>query len=195
MIIRRFVRTDSTTIPGKCISVLELDAGDSGGVNVASVTNTLRGDKDSLDGIAIYSADWSVIGDNELQSLLISLKPLRTEMILIATGGHPERVDDVMGSGYIDILDLTISDRIDRNQMRYIEIVERYEYRFIVSVDLVPGIMDADKLREIAECSKGCEMFVMRVRPPVNGGKPFRKKDLESMIGSVKGAVRNPKLV
>lgn len=198
MIIKRFVRTDSTTLPGRCISVLELSPGDSGGENRASVMNTLRGDAASLDGIAISSDDWEHIEGGDVSDLLTSIKPLRVRCILISSGRDPDRIDDVMGSGYVESLCLELKDTMGDEQIRCVRVMDRYGYDYTVRIDVTPGVTDVESLKKVAELCRGCSMFIIRPLQPdgsEKGIKPFRKKDLGSMLEAVRGIVRNPRMV
>ena len=102
----------------------------------------------------------------------------------------------------MEIVDVHMRDIMTPDQMRSLEIIRKLNYDFFVTVDMMPGVIGVDEITEIANQSKGCQKFVMhpfdpqKNRDPTKIGiKPYRKKELESLMSAVKGIVRNPVIV
>lgn len=202
MHIAKFVRTNTTLCPGWCVSVLYIDDGDGPGQNLVEISKSLHSDVDSLDGVAITSLTTDPLGMDGIHKLIMSVKPPKLRCILLTSAEDPERLDDLVGAGYVDVMDIHIEERMTPDQMRSLEIIRKLNYDFIVTVDMVPGTIGVDEITEIAEQSKGCQRFVMRPFDPMRnrdpskaGIRPYKKKELESLMVAVKGAVRNPVIV
>ena len=202
MHVAKFVRTNTTLCPGWCVSVLYIDDGDGPSQSLVEITNSLRSDVDSLDGLAIASLTVDPLKLDGIHKLIMSVKPPKLRSILLTAAEDPDRLDDLVGAGYVDIVDIHIRDIMTPDQMRSLEIIRKLNYDFFVTVDMMPGVIGVDEITEIANQSKGCQKFLMRPFDPQKnrdptkiGIKPYRKKELESLMSAVKGIVRNPVIV
>ena len=202
MHIVRYMRTNTTMCPGLCVSVVEIGEGDGQGFSPVEVYNRLREDVDSLDGLVVTSPAGDPTSIPNLHKMIVSIKPPRLTCILRCDGRHPDRIDDLLGAGYIDVIDLCVNSTLSKEQLECLEIVRRYNYEFMVTVEMVPGVIGVDEIRRIALGSKGCRQFIMHPfdprknrDTPAEGMKGYRKKDLESIMDAVKGIVKNPRMV
>lgn len=202
MHIAKFVRTNTTLCPGWCVSVLYIDDGDGPGQNLVEITKSLRSDVDSLDGVAITSLTTDPLELDGIHRLIMSVKPPKLRCILLTAAEDPDRLDDLVGAGYVDMVDIHIEDRMTAEQVKSLEIIRKLNYDFIVTVDMIPDTIGVDEIAEIAEQSEGCQRFVMRPFDPQRnkdpskaGIRPYKKKELESLMSAVKGIVRNPVVV
>ena len=202
MHVAKFVRTNTTLCPGWCVSVLYIDDGDGPSHSLVEIANSLRSDVDSLDGVVITSMTTDPLKLDGIHKLIMSVKPPRLRCILMTAAEYPDRLDDIVGAGYVDIVDVHISELMTPDQMKSLDIIRKLNYDFFVTVDMMPGVIGVDQIRDIAEQSRGCLKFVMRPFDPQKnrdptriGIKPYRKKELESLISAVKGIVRNPVMI
>src|SRR5574344_2097790 len=159
MHVAKFVRTNTTLCPGWCVSVLYIDDGDGPSQSLVEITNSLRSDVDSLDGLAIASLTVDPLKLDGIHRLIMSVKPPRLRSILLTAAEDPDRLDDLVGAGYVDIVDVHIRDIMTPDQMRSLEIIRKLNYDFFVTVDMMPGVIGVDEITEIANQSKGCQKF------------------------------------
>lgn len=195
-----FNRTNTTICPGSCVSVVSVDDGEEPGMNKVIITNRLRDDVDSLDGVVITSPDGDPASIPNLHKLIVSIKEPKLRCILMTNGGHPDMIDDLVGAGYVDMINMCVDGPLSPEQEKCLDIVRRYNYEFMMTVHMQAGIIGTTEIRQIAEQSKGCRHFIMcpvphkakdRTSPAVAG---YKKKELESLVDAVKGIVRNPML-
>lgn len=202
MHIERYMRTNTTICPGLCVSVISLETEDGPGYSMVEIYNHLLEDADSLDGLVIMSSNGDPTEIPNLHKIIVSLKPPKVQCILMCDGMHPDRIDDLLGSGYVDVINICVDRPLKREQMKCLDLVRRYNYEFMVTVDMSPDTIGLEEIRKMAGDCTGCRQFIMKPRSPnkdrnhpSDERKGYRKKDLESFMEAVKGLVKNPRMI
>lgn len=200
MYITRFDRINTRIWPGRYLSSVCVSDGDGDGISTTVVANTIYTDKDSLDGVAIYSDDGDPLRLPDLYRLIKEIKAPRLETVLITRGSDHMALDDLIGAGYVENIVFMVDSKPSRETAKCMETARLNKCRFVTVIELVPESVDADMVVDIAKMSAGAERITLRVLDPSKDGrmakkKQFRKTEIKAMAESIKGLAKAVRVV
>ena len=193
MYITGFSRIDTTSWPGRYLSVVRISGTEGIGENIAEIANTIRGDKGSIDAVLLLRED----GDPEcIEGIHHFLKALRTPgipTIIVTSGFDTARLDDLVGAGYIDRVAFRVEGIPGAEQMRSIDAIRSMGIPFCICPVLNPKKLTGDEIEQIAGRTPGHDEFILLV--PREPAPAFKKKELNVLAKRLKGVARNVRVM
>ena len=193
MYITGFSRIDTTSWPGRYLSVVRISGTEGIGENIAEIANTIRGDKGSIDAVLLLRED----GDPEcIEGIHHFLKALRTPgipTIIVTSGFDTARLDDLVGAGYIDRVAFRVEGIPGAEQMRSIDAIRSMGIPFCICPVLNPRKLTGDEIEQIAGRTPGHDEFILLV--PREPAPAFKKKELNVLAKRLKGVARNVRVM
>lgn len=193
MYITGFSRIDTTSWPGRYLSVVRISGKEGIGENIAEIANTIRGDKDSIDAVLLIRED----GDPEcIEGIHHFLKDLRIPSIptiMVTSGFETACLDDLVGAGYIDRVAFRFEGIPGAEQMRSLDAMRSMEIPFCVCPVLNSKKLTGDEVEQIAERTQGHDEFILLV--PREPAPAFKKKELNALAKRLKGVARNVRVM
>lgn len=179
--------------PDRYLSVVRIRDGEGDGESLAEVSNMIRRDADSIDGVLLMEDD----GDPEhlpgIHRFIKDLVPPRTPLILVTSGSDPTGLDDLVGAGYVSRVAFRFEGPPGPEQVRSMDLVRESGTPFCVCCVLDPERFTDDGLMRTAELAKGHEEFILlSPRPPRQG---FKKREASVAAKSLKGLARGVRLM
>ncbi len=193
MHITKFSRIDTVLWPGKYLSVVRLAEGDGPGENLAEVANTIRGDRDSIDGVVLIPEGGDIESVPGAHRIMKELRPPTVRLIIVTSGSDPDALDDLVGARYVDCLAFRFEGVPDETQLRSMEVARRQDIGFCACPVLDRTRMTSDDVVKIADMSAGHVGFILLI--PSNPDRCFKKKDLNALSKSLKGHARNVRVL
>ena len=112
--------------------------------------------------------------------------------MLMTQGSDPVNLDDVVGAGYVDFLDLEINSPISEFQMRCIDVMRDNGYHYMVTIAVSKGSFDADSLHRTVMQMRDARHVVIRNARDKNA---LTQKELTELTKPLRGLVRDLKIV
>ncbi len=191
MMITRFFRIDTTTIPGRYLSDVELSEEDGQGLNITEIANTLREDRDSLDALLILGKDGQdVFGMPGVHKVIRDLRPKRLKVVVATPGHHPEAVSDLVGAGYVDHIILQLDRFPTRDQLNTMEAARREGCPFSVRMTIGREDITSEDIGRVADLVSGAELILLR---QVHG-KTYKPNEVTSMAKALKPFAKEVKI-
>ena len=186
-------RSETTSWPGRYLSVVRISGTEGIGENIAEIANTIRGDKGSIDAVLLLRED----GDPEcIEGIHHFLKALRTPgipTIIVTSGFDTARLDDLVGAGYIDRVAFRVEGIPGAEQMRSIDAIRSMGIPFCICPVLNPKKLTGDEIEQIAGRTPGHDEFILLV--PREPAPAFKKKELNVLAKRLKGVARNVRVM
>lgn len=191
--ISRFSRIDTVSWPGRYLSTVRIRDGDGFGESLAEVANTIRGDRDSIDGVLLIRED----GDPEtipgIHTFIADLMPPRLPLLMLTSGSDPAAIDDLVGAGYVNRVAFRFVSKPTDAQERSVSVVRGSDASFCIACVLNPASMSAADISAIADMSEGAgEFLLMLPRPP---RQCYMKRDVNALAKSLKGRAGNVRVM
>lgn len=192
MHVSGFTRINTQIRPGAELAVIHLDDGDDDSISCESIRATVSEIKDSISGIAVdsYGSD-SLLCPN-LYVILRGLSVSHVSLMLMTQGSDPVNLDDVVGAGYVDFLDLEINSPISESQMRCIDVMRDNGCHYMVTIAVSKGSFDADSLHRTVMQMRDARHVVIRNARDKNA---LTQKELTELTKPLRGLVRDLKIV
>lgn len=191
MRISNFRRIDTQSFPGLYLSVVEVSAEAGDGITEAEVSNTLKADRDSIDGVMFRGADRDILDFDGLHRLIRSLRPVHAKSIVETRGRNPHMLDDLMGAGYITGVAFYFDSFPDKHQTDSLEIAREGDCRFAVTLMLDPDGLTLEEASHMSELLDGAFMVIIKRPAAETGAKRYRKNELMSLAKALKGKARD----
>lgn len=193
MYISSFSRINTVLYPEQYLSEIHIHGGDGDGVNTAEVTNTIRSDRASLDGVLLVRDD----GDPEMipgiHHLMKEICPSKLPLILMTTGSDPASLDDLIGSGYVSHVLFRFTDRPTYEQKECVRMMARTDATFSIGAVLDPNRLSSEDVVEIAGISEDCRGFMLMMpREPL---PCFKKRDVNALSKALKRHAKGVRVV
>ena len=195
MYISRYSRMDTTIRPGSFLSVVYVSDGDGDGLDIEEVSAKIRADIDSIDGVAISSEDVDPLSVKSLYKLLKRLKLPGRDLLLITDGSEYSDLDDLVGAGYVNYVNLKVDGPLDKSQTECVRIMDNCGCPYMVTATLIPGRISESALRELASSIPESRHLVLKVGKSPDPTKRLDQKELASLANSVRGVARDVRLV
>lgn len=191
MIVTRFFRIDTTTIPGHYLSDVELSEEDGEGLSIAEVANTLREDKDSLDALLILGKDGQdVFGMPGVHKVIRDLRPKRLKVVVATPGHHPDAVSDLVGAGYVDHIVLQLDRFPTRDQLNTMEAARKEGCPFSVRMTVGKDGITSDDIGRIADLVSGAYLILLKQAH----GNAYKINEVTSMAKALKPFAKEVKI-
>lgn len=191
--IRQFSRIDTVTWPGRYLSVVRIRDGEGDGENVAEVSNTIRRDRDSIDGVLLIREDGDPEAVPGIHRFIKEIVPPSTPLILVTSGSDPASLDDLVGAGYVRRVAFRFTSPPGKEQLLSVDTVRDSGTPFCICCVLDPEGFTDDGVFETAERTRGHEEFILLApRPPRQG---FKKRETNALAKSLKGLARGIRLM
>ncbi len=195
MYISRYSRMDTTIKPGSFLSVVYVSEGEGDGLDIEEVSSKIHADIDSIDGVAVSSEDTDPLSVKDLYKLLKRLKLPGRELLLITDGSEYSDLDDLVGAGYVNYVNLKVDGPLDKSQSECIKIMDNCGCPYMVTATLIPGRITESALKELASAIPGSKHLILKVGKSPDPTKKLDQKELASLANSVKGAAKDVRLV
>lgn len=192
MHISGFTRINTQIRPGAELAVIHLDDGDDDGISCGSIRTTVSEIKDSISGIAVDSCGSDPLLYSNLYVLLKEISVPHVNLMLMTQGSDPANLDDVVGAGYVNFLDLEINSPISESQMRCIDVMRDNGCHYMVTIAVSKGSFDADSLHRTVMQMRDARHVVIRNSRDKNA---LSQKELMELTKPLKGLVRDLKIV
>ena len=193
MIVSGYSRIDTTLRPGSFLSVVYVSEGDGGNGYEEEIYAKIRADIDSIDGVAVASESGDPLSVPGLHRLLRKLKMPNRDLMLITSGSDYSVLDDLVGAGYVNYVDLIADGPLDKSQQECVRILDNCGCPYMVTVEMIPGRISESALRELAGSIEGSKHLILRAGKTAD--RRFREKELISLADSVRGAARDVRLI
>ena len=193
MIVSGYSRIDTTLRPGSFLSVVYVSEGDGGNGYEEEISAKIRADIDSIDGVAVASESGDPLSVPGLHRLLRKLKMPNRDLMLITSGSDYSVLDDLVGAGYVNYVDLIADGPLDKSQQECVRILDNCGCPYMVTVEMIPGRISESALRELAGSIEGSKHLILRAGKTAD--RKFREKELISLADSVRGAARDVRLI
>ncbi len=195
MYISRYARMDTTIVPGSFLSVVYVSEGEGNGPDIDEVVERIRADIDSIDGVAVSSENSDPLLVKDLFRLLKRLKLPGRDLVLITDGTEYSELDDLVGAGYVNYVNLKVDGPLDKSQTECVKILDNCGCRYMVTATLIPGRISESALKEMAEAIPGSKHLILKVGKSTDPTKKLDQKELASLANSVRGAAKDVRLV
>ena len=193
MIVSGYSRIDTTLRPGSFLSVVYVSEGDGDNGYEEEISAKIRADIDSIDGVAVASESGDPLSVPGLHRLLRKLKMPNRDLMLITSGSDYSVLDDLVGAGYVNYVDLIADGPLDKSQQECVRILDNCGCPYMVTVEMIPGRISESALRELAGSIEGSKHLILRAGKTAD--RRFREKELISLADSVRGAARDVRLI
>ncbi len=190
MFISRFFRVDTVSWPDHYMSTIRVMDGEGQGEDIEAVSETIRGDMDSIDGILIMpESDTDPESMQGIHTLIRSIRSKRIPTVLNTSGKDTAAVDDLLGAGYVQHVVFRLDGRPTKEQLDTMRVVRSNDAEFSICVTLDSARITNEDIISIAEDMPGHREFVLKMPEPPRVG--YKKKDLNALAKSLKGIARN----
>ena len=115
------------------------------------------------------------------------------DLMLITSGSDYSVLDDLVGAGYVNYVDLIADGPLDKSQQECVRILDNCGCPYMVTVEMIPGRISESALRELAGSIEGSKHLILRAGKTAD--RRFREKELISLADSVRGAARDVRLI
>ncbi len=193
MPVTRYSRMDTTIMPGSFLSVVYVSEGDGEGLSLEEVAAGVRADIDSIDGVAVASETSDPLCVGGLYKILKRLKLPGRDLVLITEGRRYSDLDDLVGAGYVNYVDLVVDGPLDKSQAECVRVLDNCGCPYMVTVSLVPGRISESALRELAAAVPASKHMILKAGK--DPAKRFSDRELRSLADSVRGAAKDVRLV
>ena len=184
MLISRFDRIDTVTVPDKFMSVITVGEGDF--EERPDLKEKLEADKDSLDYLAV-KAETDPLDHPDLYKIIKAERPKGLKVLIVTDGRDPAILDDLIGAGYAHAIDLLVGRSLTEKQAECMRIATDNGCRYAVTVKAKDH--NEDTLSEISGSCKGCSMFIISQ----DKKDPVSKSDMSKLATAAKKATWNVK--
>ena len=182
MLISRFDRIDTVTVPDKFMSVITVGEGDF--EERPDLKEKLEADKDSLDYLAV-KAETDPLDHPDLYKIIKAERPKGLKVLIVTDGRDPAILDDLIGAGYAHAMDLLVGRSLTEKQAECMRIATDNGCRYTVTVKAKDH--NVDTLSEISGSCKGCSMFIISQ----DRKDPVSKSDMSKLATAAKKATWN----
>ena len=193
MIVSGYSRIDTSLRPGSFLSVVYVSKEDGDSECADEVSANIRADIDSIDGVAVASKYGDPLLIPGLHKLLRKLKMPNRDLMLITSGSDYSVLDDLVGAGYVNYVDLVVDGPLDKSQQECIKILDNCGCPYMVTVEMIPGRISESALKELAGSIDGSKHLILKAGKTAE--RKFGEKELISLANSVKGAARDVRLI
>ncbi|MBR4505073.1 MAG: hypothetical protein IKP20_08955 [Candidatus Methanomethylophilaceae archaeon] len=193
MIVSGYSRIDTSLRPGSFLSVVYVSKEDGDSEYADEVSANIRADIDSIDGVAVASKYGDPLLIPGLHKLLRKLKMPNRDLMLITSGSDYSVLDDLVGAGYVNYVDLVVDGPLDKSQQECIKILDNCGCPYMVTVEMIPGRISESALKELAGSIDGSKHLILKAGKTAE--RKFGEKELISLANSVKGAARDVRLI
>lgn len=195
MFVTKYSRINTTMCPGQYLSVIYVSDGEGACVSLIQVANTIREDRESLDGVAIASEDNDPLNIDDLYTVIKNVKQPNLDMILVTEGRGFRNLDDLVGAGYINFVNFVMDSTPDKEQRDCIKLLTDAGCPYMITLTMIPGRVSEQSMKDMMEVIHSCKRLVLLPfdpakcrNPTVAGTKPFSKKEMMSLAALAKGA-------
>lgn len=195
MYISRYSRMDTTIRPGSFLSVVYVSDGEGDGLDIEEVSAKMRADIDSIDGVAVTSEETDPLAIKDLFRLLKRLKLPGRDLLLITDGNEYSDLDDLVGAGYVNYVNLKVDGPLDKSQTECVKILDNCGCPYMVTATLIPGRISESALKELASAIPGSKHLILKVGKSADPTRKLDQKELISLANSVRGAAKDVRLV
>lgn len=199
MFISKYERISTIIWPGMFLASVRISEGDGHGVSMTTVANTIREDKDSLDGIAIYSdSDPLLIPD--LYRFIRDIRQPRLDVVIVTRGVDPANLEDLVGAGYVTHVIFMVDGPADKHLAECAEVARAGKCMFNTVVEMVPGRVDENVVVDAAKATRGANHMILHILDPekdprMKGQKQFKKTDVKSMAKAARALAKDVKIM
>lgn len=167
---------------------MRVNSGEGSGENMTVIANTIRSDRDSLDGLLIIGeyCDPDLIPG--IHKLIATIRPPGMQVILVTSGRSRSTIDDLVGAGYVDRVGFLLDDVPDREQRETMRTVTADGAVFDIVVIMDPRHMDNDTVLGIASSVDGYDAFILLTPTDCPA---YGKRDMNALAKSLRGRARN----
>ena len=192
MHISGFTRINTQIRPGAELAVIHLNDGDGDGIPCENIRATVSEIKDSISGIAVDSCGSDPLLCSDLYVILKGLSVPHVGLMLMTQGSDPVNLDDVVGAGYVEFLDLEINSPISESQMRCIDVMRDNGCHYMVTITVSKDSFDEDSLHRTVMQMRDARHVVIR---NIRDKNALTQKELTELTKPLKGLVRDLKIV
>lgn len=194
MRVERYVAMDSLLCSPLQVSVVYVSEGEDER-SITEAAEMAEHYRDAVDAVAFDCPEGDILALPGSYKVMKAVKPVHSKAMVVTPGTDRAALDDIMGGGFADMALIRIIGRITDAQKDTLALLEDYDYWYAVTAVMVPGVTDADAMREIAAACPGCKRFLIRSADPKKHGssaQPFGDKEIRELTKAVGGLVKNP---
>ncbi|MBO4797294.1 MAG: hypothetical protein J5494_00735 [Candidatus Methanomethylophilaceae archaeon] len=195
MFISRYSRMDTVLKPGSFLSVVYISDGDGQGISPDEAASGIRRDIDAIDGVAVAPEGPGPLRLEGLHVILKHLKLPKRMLLLVTDGRSPGDLDDLVGAGYVNYVNLTADGPLDSEQKESVRLLNDCGCPFMVTATVIPGKTDGSALGKLAGDAAGSRMMILRVPKSEPDGKKFAEKEILSLAASAREAAKDVRIV
>ena len=195
MRISRYSRMDTTVRPGSFLSVVYVSEGEGEGLDAEEIVAQIRADIDAIDGVAVSSEDSDPLSVKGLYKLLKRLKLPGRDLVLVTDGSEYSDLDDLVGAGYVNYVNLEVDGPLDKSQAECVRILDNCGCPYMVTATLIPGRISESALRELASEIPGSRHLILKAGKSPDPARKLDQKELASLASSVRGLAKDVRLV
>lgn len=194
MYISDYRRTDTVSYPGFLLSAVEVSDGNGEGISEIEVSNTIREDRDSLDGVLLRGHGRDILEIENVHKIVKALVPKHTRVIIETAGKHPCVLDDLVGAGYIRDISFIFDQFPVKTQMDSLDIARNGDCGFAVTLVLDPARMTLEDAHDMVYGIRDAMVVQLR-RPAVETDKKrYRKNEMIALAKSFREVARDVKI-
>lgn len=164
-------------------------------MKLTQIADTIREDRDSLDGVAIASENTDPLNLDDLYTIIKNVKQPNLDMVLVTEGRGFRNLDDLVGAGYINYVIFIMDSTPDKEQRDCIRLLTDAGCPYMIELTLIPGRVSEQSMMDMVEAIHSCRRLVLLPfdptkckNPTVADKKPFSKKEMMTLAAIAKNA-------
>lgn len=192
MRIAGFTRINTQIRPGAELAVVHLDDGEEDSITADELREVISTIRESISGIAVDSFGSDPLSYPGLYKLLKGLAVKGVEMMLSTEGSDHHNLDDLVGAGYIDSINLLLDAPITDSQLECIQVMRDNGSRYMVTILVTKGVFNVDSMSRIVGSIHDSQHVIIRNS---RGFGALDRKDMVELTKPFKGAVKDLRII
>lgn len=192
MRIAGFTRISTQIRPGAELAVVHLDDGDVDSMAKDELREVILSIRDSISGIAVDSFGSDPLSYPNLYMLLKDIAVKGVDVMLSTGGSDHMNLDDLVGAGYVDSINLILDAPITDSQLKCIQVMRDNGSRYMVTITVAKGAFDSDSMSGTVRCMHDSRHVVIRNS---RGPGALDRKDMAELTKPLKGMVKDLRII
>lgn len=192
MRIAGFTRISTQIRPGAELAVVHLDDGDGDSMTADELRGIISSIRESISGIAVDSFGSDPLSYPDLYMLLKDIAVKDVDVMLSTRGSDHTNLDDLVGAGYIDSINLLLNAPIDDSQLKCIQVMRDNGNRYMATITVAKGVFNPESISGTVRCMYDSRHVVIRNS---RGSDALGRKDMTELTKPLKGMVKDLRVI
>ena len=192
MNVSGFSRINTRIRPGSELATITVSESMEQMLSPETIGAELESIRHSVDGVAIIGDGCDPLSDPGLFRIIKSIGAKGMEILIVSDGRNPSNLDDLVGAGYVDFLVLVAGPALTDTQLGCIDVMRDNNKGYMLSLEVSKDSFDVDAISSTCKKTRDSRHTVIRNG---KGTDAVSNKDLQSLTKSLKGLVRDLKIV